>query len=65
MGGSAISSGTDISADAIEGCDPAVNLERLQDAVQALIAGVGEDVNRDGLRDTPKVRAAMRQTGVL
>ena len=52
-----MSSGTDISADVIETCtDAPVCPERLQDAVQALIAGVGEDVTRDGLRDTPKVR---------
>ena len=56
MGGSAVSSGTDVSVDVIETfTDSPVSPERLQEAVQALIAGVGEDVSRDGLRDTPKV----------
>lgn len=59
MGGSAVSSGTDLSVDVYE---PGSELDlietqnRLQEAVQILITGIGEDVKRDGLRDTPKVR---------
>lgn len=62
MGGSALSSGTDLSADASESCldqhnliSASERLENLKDAVQDLIFGIGEDVSRDGLRDTPKV----------
>lgn len=57
MGGSAISSGTDISVD--ESCltDPStsVSFEKLQEAVQTIISGIGEEIDRDGLKDTPKV----------
>ena len=62
MGGSALSSGTDLSADASESCidqqfsvSVSERLENLQDAVQRLISGIGEDISRDGLKDTPKV----------
>lgn len=30
-------------------------MERMQQAVRVLLQGLGEDVNREGLRDTPKV----------
>jgi GTP cyclohydrolase I len=30
-------------------------LQRMQEAVRVLLAGVGEDVTREGLVDTPKV----------
>ena len=45
MGGSAVSSGTDLSVD----------------------AGIGEDIKREGLRDTPKVYAILtsRERSVL
>jgi hypothetical protein len=62
MGGSAVSSGTDISVDVSEAClDPStsVSFEKLQDAVQSIITGIGEDAHRDGLRDTPKVFSCM------
>ncbi len=62
MGGSALSSGTDLSADASESCldqqspiPSSERLESLQDAVRSIIVGIGEDVTREGLRDTPKV----------
>ena len=60
MGGSAVSSGTDLSADVYEPGTDVDLLEtqaKLQVAVQTLIAGIGEDLQRDGLRDTPKVDA--------
>ena len=59
MGGSAVSSGTDLSADVYEpGTDDLLETQaKLQVAVQTLIAGIGEDLQRDGLRDTPKVGA--------
>ena len=63
MGGSALSSGTDLSADASESCldqrSPVSVSERLaslEDAVRSIIVGIGEDISREGLRDTPKVR---------
>lgn len=58
MGGSAVSSGTDLSVDVYEPGHDVDLLEtqiRLQQAVQTLITGIGEDLKRDGLRDTPKV----------
>ena len=58
MGGSAVSSGTDLSVDVYEPSADTDLLEtqtRLQEAVRTLITGIGEDVKRDGLRDTPKV----------
>lgn len=60
MGGSAVSSGTDLSADVYEpgtDVDLLESQNKLQVAVQTLIAGIGEDLQRDGLRDTPKVGA--------
>ena len=57
MGGSAVSSGTDLSADVYEPGTDVDLLEtqaKLQLAVQTLIAGIGEDLQRDGLRDTPR-----------
>ena len=30
-------------------------MSRMQDAVRKLISGIGEDLEREGLRDTPKV----------
>lgn len=30
-------------------------LDRMQDAVRSLLLGIGEDVHRQGLLDTPKV----------
>lgn len=32
-----------------------VRLQRMQDCVRCLLQGVGEDTEREGLRDTPKV----------
>ena len=58
MGGSAVSSGTDLSVDVYEPGTDVDLLEtqaKLQVAVQTLITGIGEDLQRDGLRDTPKV----------
>lgn len=34
---------------------PEADLQRLQSAVRVLLSGIGEDINREGLRDTPKV----------
>lgn len=31
-------------------------LARMEQAVRVLIQGLGEDLSREGLRDTPKVR---------
>ena len=61
MGGSAVSSGTDLSVDVYEPSADTDLLEtqtRLQEAVRTLITGIGEDVKRDGLRDTPKVMSS-------
>ena len=64
MGGSALSSGTDLSADASESCldqqspvSASERLANLEDAVRSIILGIGEDVSREGLRDTPKVNS--------
>ncbi len=57
MGGSAVSSGTDLSVDVLSEPGTDVDLYKLQQAVQTLIAGIGEDIKREGLRDTPKVYA--------
>ena len=61
MGGSAASSQTDDchSVDVADTVDQGVpyNIERVQEAVQTLICGIGEDIDREGLRDTPKVIA--------
>lgn len=43
------------SEDAIEMPEQYVSTERLQSAVSLLLEGLGEDVLREGLRDTPKV----------
>ena len=61
MGGSAVSSGTDLSVDVYEPSTDVDLLEtqaKLQQAVQTLITGIGEDLHREGLRDTPKVGSA-------
>lgn len=34
---------------------PEDKLERMQQAVRVVLEGLGEDVEREGLRDTPKV----------
>jgi GTP cyclohydrolase I len=31
-------------------------MKRMEAAVRTLISGIGEDLEREGLRDTPKVR---------
>ncbi len=33
---------------------------RMEAAVRTLITGIGEDLEREGLRDTPKVRPSLR-----
>ena len=55
MGASAVS--TDDSGASITTADiyPEADLHRLQSAVRVLLSGVGEDISREGLRDTPKV----------
>ena len=59
MGASAIS--TDDSAASVTTADlyPEADLHRLQNAVSVLLSGVGEDISREGLQDTPKVRSMM------
>lgn len=54
MGASAVS--TDESGISTGTADvyPEADLQRLQNAVTVLLSGVGEDINREGLRDTPK-----------
>ena len=56
MGASAVS--TDDSGISTNTADvyPEADLERLQSAVRVLLSGVGEDITREGLRDTPKVQ---------
>lgn len=44
------------SEDTLEIAEADVNVGRIQDAIHLLLRGLGEDVNREGLRDTPKVR---------
>ena len=43
------------SDDAEEICDADLSFTRLQRAVRLLLEGIGEDIDREGLRDTPKV----------
>lgn len=56
MGASAVS--TDDSGASVTTADiyPEADLLRLQSAVTVLLSGVGEDISREGLRDTPKVQ---------
>ena len=56
MGASAVS--TDDSGASVATADiyPEADLLRLQSAVRVLLSGVGEDISREGLRDTPKVQ---------
>lgn len=56
MGASAVS--TDDSGASVTTADiyPEADLLRLQNAVRVLLSGVGEDISREGLRDTPKVQ---------
>ena len=56
MGASAVS--TDDSGASVTTADiyPEADLLRLQSAVRVLLSGVGEDISREGLRDTPKVQ---------
>ena len=44
------------SDDAEEICDADLSFTRLQGAVRLLIEGIGEDIDREGLKDTPKVK---------
>jgi GTP cyclohydrolase I len=58
MTGSAMSTDDSLEASETFGelfVDDEARLERMQAAVRVIIAGVGEDVEREGLRDTPKV----------
>lgn len=59
MGASAVS--TDDSGVSTTTADvyPEADPQRLQSAVRVLLSGVGEDINREGLRDTPKVFRVM------
>lgn len=43
------------SEDAIDLPEPFVNSEQLRDSVTLLLKGIGEDISREGLKDTPKV----------
>lgn len=55
MGASAVS--TDDSGASVTTADiyPEADLQRLQSAVRVLLSGLGEDISREGLQDTPKV----------
>lgn len=44
------------SEDTLETADAEINLARIQEAVHLLLRGIGEEVGREGLRETPKVR---------
>lgn len=44
------------SEDTLEIGEADVSLTRLHDAVHVLLGGIGEDLSREGLRNTPKVR---------
>lgn len=44
------------SEDTLEIAEAEISLGRLQDSVNLLLRGIGEDIDREGLRDTPKVR---------
>lgn len=46
------------SEDTLEIGEADVSLVRLQNAVHSLLSGIGEDVCREGLRDTPKASFA-------
>lgn len=48
---------SDGSDDASVVCTDFEKLERLENAARAIIQGIGEDPDREGLRDTPKVMA--------
>ena len=56
MGASAVS--TEDSGASVTTADiyPEADLQRLQSAVRVLLSGVGEDISREGLQDTPKVQ---------
>jgi hypothetical protein len=41
--------------DSFSDCSDETNIDRLQEAVETVLLGLGEDVQREGLRDTPKV----------
>ena len=43
------------SEDTLEINEADINVSRIQEAVHMLLRGVGEDISREGLRDTPKV----------
>ena len=44
------------ASDDAEGiCDADLSFTRLQGAVRLLLEGIGEDIDREGLRETPKV----------
>ena len=60
MGASAVS--TDDSGASITTADiyPDPDLLRLQSAVRVLLSGVGEDISREGLQDTPKVQSVRK-----
>ena len=47
------------SEDTLDIPDADINIGRLQDAVNLLLRGIGEDVKREGLRDTPKVSGSV------
>ncbi len=49
------STGCDAVQDSLSDCSVETNFSRLQEAVETLLIGVGEDSRREGLRDTPKV----------
>ncbi len=65
MGASAIS--TDDSGASVTTADiyPEADLHRLQSAVRVLLSGVGEDISREGLQDTPKVRRNLSTSTLL
>jgi len=44
------------SEDTLDLPEADISSARLQNAVSVLLQGIGEDVEREGLRDTPRVR---------
>jgi GTP cyclohydrolase I len=40
-------------------------IQRMGDSVRVLLLGLGEDVSREGLRDTPQVRAPCAGCGLV
>jgi len=53
------------SEDTLDIPESDISLARLQDAVSVLLQRIGEDTEREGLRDTPRVRFLMQPPRML